>query len=344
MKGLILGGGKGTRLRPLTLNTPKPIVPVANRPFLLYQIDLMKTAGIDEIILSLAYLPRKIEDLLKDGADFDVRVRYAVESEPLGTAGAFKNAEEWIDEPAVVFNGDVLTSLDLPAVIAAHRERGAVATIVLTPVDDPSAYGLVEHDDDGRVTRFLEKPDMDAITSNQINAGTYVLEPRVFEHIPGGRPYSFERELFPALLEAGLPVYAYTSDCYWIDIGTPRHYLEAHMDILAGRFHSPSIPPTALETGGVENDASIDERSLIAPGVSIGRGARIASSVIGPSCRIREGARVVDSVVWPGATIEEHASVTGSILGRSCSVGRSAVLRSGTVLGGMSSITDFSSL
>ncbi len=343
MKGLILGGGKGTRLRPLTLNTPKPIVPVANRPFLLYQIDLMKTAGLGEIILSLSYLPRKIEDLLKDGADFDVRVHYAVEGEPLGTAGAFKNAEEWIDEPAVVFNGDVLTSLDLPAVIAAHQHTGAVATIVLTPVDDPSAYGLVEFDDAGRVTRFLEKPDMDTVTTNNINAGTYVLDPRVFEYIPGDRPFSFERELFPALLEAGLPVYAYTSDCYWIDIGTPEHYLEAHMDILAGRFRSPSIPPTALETGA-ENGASIDERSLIAPDVSIGRGARIASSVIGPNCRIREGARVVDSVVWPGVTIEENASVTGAIVGRSCSVGRSAVLKSGTVLGGMSSITDFSSV
>ena len=142
MKGLILAGGKGTRLRPLTLNTPKPIVPVANRPFLLYQLDLMKSAGITEIILSLSYQPRKIEDLLKDGADFDVLVRYAVESAPLGTAGAFKNAEEWIEGPTVVFNGDVLTSLDLGALIETHREKGAVATIFLTPVEDPTAYGL----------------------------------------------------------------------------------------------------------------------------------------------------------------------------------------------------------
>ena len=157
MKGLILAGGKGTRLRPLTLNIPKPIVPVANRPFLLYQLDLMKSAGVGEIILSLSYQPRKIEDLLKDGADFDVLIRYAIESNPLGTAGAFKNAQEWIEETTVVFNGDVLTSLDLGAVIAAHHKKGAIATIVLTPVEDPSAYGLVEFDDSGRIHRFLEK-------------------------------------------------------------------------------------------------------------------------------------------------------------------------------------------
>ena len=201
MKGLILAGGKGTRLRPLTLNTPKPIVPVANQPFLLYQIDLMRSGGIDEVILSLSYQPRKIEDLLKDGTDYGINIRYAVEGTPLGTAGAFKIAEEQITSTTVVFNGDILTGLDLSAVIARHKQSGAVATIVLTTVENPSAYGLVETAADGHVQRFIEKPGPDEITCNTVNAGIYVLEPSVLHAIPRGEPYSFERGLFPALLE-----------------------------------------------------------------------------------------------------------------------------------------------
>ena len=207
MKGLILAGGKGTRLRPLTLNTPKPIVPVANRPFLLYQLDLMKAAGISEIILSLSYQPRKIEDLLKDGADFDVLIRYAVESSPLGTAGAFKHAAEWIEGSTVVFNGDILTSVDIQAVIKTHQSTGAAATLVLTRVEDPTAYGLVESDSSGRIHRFLEKPGTDEVTVNTINAGIYVLDPSVLDVIPEGQPFSFEREVFPTLLESGKPMY-----------------------------------------------------------------------------------------------------------------------------------------
>jgi mannose-1-phosphate guanylyltransferase len=184
MKGLILAGGKGTRLRPLTINTPKPVVPVANSPFLLYQIDLMRSAGIDEIILSLSYQPRKIEDLLKDGSDYGVWIRYAVEGIPLGTGGAFKNAEEHINSTAVVFNGDVLTGIDLAAVIAHHRATHAIATIVLTPVENPSAYGLVETDAGGWIQRFIEKPGPDEITCNTINAGIYVLEPAVLKYMP----------------------------------------------------------------------------------------------------------------------------------------------------------------
>ena len=342
MKGLILAGGKGTRLRPLTLNLPKPIVPVANRPFLLYQIDLMKKAGIDEIVLSLSYQPRKIEDLLKDGADFDVLIRYAVESAPLGTAGAFKNAEEWIDGPTVVFNGDILTSVDLPSVIATHREKQSVATLVLTPVEDPSAYGLVEADSSGRIHRFLEKPGMNEITSNTINAGIYVLEPSVLEHMPAGKPFSFERELFPYLLEKGEPMYAVVSDQYWIDIGTPGKYLEVHRDILGGDFQSSAIPPSALTSDMIPIDAFVDSASLVGEGVTIRDGVRIESSVIGPNCKIDSGTHIVNSVLWSGNTIDADVRISGSILARGCYVGRSAVLRPGTLLGGKSVVTDYS--
>jgi mannose-1-phosphate guanylyltransferase len=340
MKGLILAGGKGTRLRPLTLNTPKPIVPVANEPFLLYQLDLLLSGGIDEVILSLSYQPRKIEDLLKDGADYGIHIRYAVEGTPLGTGGAFKNAEEHIDSTTVVFNGDVLTGLDLSAVIAQHKKTGAVATIVLTPVENPSAYGLVETAADGSVQRFIEKPGPDEITCNTINAGVYVLEPSVLRHMPKGEPYSFERGLFPTLLENKESVQSFILDKYWIDIGTPKKYLEVHHDILAGRFQSRRIPAMAV----CASPSMVEGNSIIDTDVTIRPGARITNSVIGRNCKIEEGARVIDSVIWAGTTLDADSHVEGAILGKGCYVGRNAVLRPGVVLGDKTVVTDFSQL
>ena len=297
MKGLILAGGKGTRLRPLTLNTPKPVVPVANSPFLLFQIDLMRSAGIDEIILSLSYQPRKIEDLLKDGSDYGVWIRYAVEGTPLGTGGAFKNAEEHIDSTAVVFNGDVLTDIDLAAVVAHHRKKGAVATIVLSPVENPSAYGLVETNPDGWIQRFIEKPGPDEITCNTINAGIYVLEPSVLKYMPKGEPYSFERGLFPTLLEHKEPVLSFISTNYWIDIGTPQKYLEVHHDILSHKFASPRVAKSALDRATLAAGTVVDEKSLIDQDVTIREGVRIENSVIGKNCKIDIDVHIVDSVL-----------------------------------------------
>jgi mannose-1-phosphate guanylyltransferase len=344
MKGLILAGGKGTRLRPLTLNTPKPIVPVANAPFLLYQLDLMMSAGITEVILSLSYQPRKIEDLLQDGADYGIGLRYAVEGTPLGTGGAFKNAEEYIDSTTVVFNGDVLTGLDLPAVIRRHRECGAVATLVLTPVDNPTAYGLVETASDGTVRRFLEKPSPDEVTCNTINAGVYVLEPSVLQYMPKNEPYSFERGLFPTLLERKERVVSFVLDKYWIDIGTPKKYLEVHHDILAGKFSSKRVPHSAVDRSTLPSDVSVDSRSIIDADVTIRSGVRIENSVIGKNCKIEEGAHIIDSVVWPGNTVDTAAHVQGAILGRGCYVGRSVTLRPGAILGDKTVATDFSQL
>jgi mannose-1-phosphate guanylyltransferase len=344
MKGLILAGGKGTRLRPLTINTPKPVVPVANSPFLLYQIDLMRTGGIGEIILSLSYQPRKIEDLLKDGSDYGVWIRYAVEGTPLGTGGAFKNAEEHINSTTVVFNGDVLTSLDLGAVIARHREKKAVATIVLTRVENPSAYGLVETDPDGWIKRFIEKPGPDEITCNTINAGIYVLEPSVLAYMPKGEPYSFERGLFPALLEHNEPVFAYIMDRYWIDIGTPRKYLEVHQDILAGKFKSDRVSPSALDRASLPASTLVDAKSIIDQEVTIRDNVLIENSVIGRNCKIAEGVHIVDSVIWSGNTIDTDARISGSLVGKGCYIGSSAILRPGVVLGDKAVVTDFSQL
>jgi NDP-sugar pyrophosphorylase family protein len=344
MQGLILAGGKGTRLRPLTINTPKPIVPVANAPFLLYQIDLMGSGGIIDIILSLSYQPRKIEDLLKDGVDYGVRIRYAVEASPLGTGGAFKNAEAHIDSTTVVFNGDVLTSINLADVIARHRERGAVATLVLTPVDNPTAYGLVETNAEGWVTRFIEKPGPDEITCNTINAGIYVLEPSVLRYMPAGEAYSFERGLFPTLLENKEPVLSYILNDYWIDIGTPKKYLEVHHDILSKKFVSKRVAPSSLDRATLPPDAFVDQKSLIDADVKIGSGVRIENSVIGRNCKIDHGAHVIDSVVWSGNTIDSDARVIGSVLGKGCYIGHAATLRPGAVLGDKTVVTDYSAL
>src|SRR4026207_1553753 len=257
MKAILLAGGKGTRLRPLTIHTPKPIVPIFNRPFLHYQIDLLKQVPeIDEVILSLNYQPRRIEEIFGDGSDTGIKIRYVVEPAPLGTGGAIKYAGDKLTESVVVFNGDVLTQIDLAAVIRLHRERQAKATIVLTPVDNPAAYGLVETDAAGNVTRFLEKPNPDEITTNNINAGIYVLEPDTFDRIPKDTPYSIERSYFPSLIERGETFVAYVERGYWIDIGTPEKYTQVHRDIMDGRYTSPRFEH--FRSAWISPDARVD--------------------------------------------------------------------------------------
>src|ERR1044072_8953041 len=231
MQALILAGGKGTRLRPLTMHTPKPIVPIAGAPFLLYQLDLLKRADVRDVILSLSYQPHKIEDKLGDGTDYNVRISYTVEASPLGTAGAYRNAAGLIRETTVIFHGDVLTDIDMNEVIRLHRQRDAAATIVLTPVANPTAYGLVETDSEDHVRRFLEKPKPEEVTCDTINAGIYILEPRVLDYIPEGGPFMFEYGVVPHLRERREPFYAYTWRGYWRDIGTASSYLQANMDV-----------------------------------------------------------------------------------------------------------------
>src|SRR6476620_1858392 len=250
MKALLLVGGQGTRLRPLTLHQPKSIVPIFNRPFLHYQLDLLKQVPeIDEVILSLNYQPRRIEEIFGDGGESGLPIRYAVEPAPLGTAGAVRYAGESLRESVVVFNGDVLTEVDLAAVIALHRERKAKATIVLTPVDNPTAYGLVETDAHGNVTRFLEKPNADEITCDTINAGIYVLEPDTFDRIPKDTPWSIDRSFFPSLIERKEAFVAYVYRGYWIDIGTPEKYMQVHGDIMDGHYTGHRAVPFMTTPG-----------------------------------------------------------------------------------------------
>lgn len=247
MKAVLLVGGEGTRLRPLTCNTVKAMVPVANKPFLEHIIAYLSSHGVDEIVVTLCYLPDRIRDYFGDGRRFGVKMDYVREESPLGTAGAVKNAAAHLDSTFVVLNGDIFTGLDLSNMIVAHRYRGAEATIALTPVDNPTAYGVVEMEQTGRVRRFVEKPPPDQVTSNLINAGTYVLEPCVLEEIPAGMPCMFEHHVFPGLLQRRAAFYGYVSSTYWLDIGTPEKYRKLNCDLVAGTCPS-GVGVTAGET------------------------------------------------------------------------------------------------
>lgn len=349
MKAILLAGGKGTRLRPLTIHTPKPIVPIFGRPFLHYQIDLLRTVPeVDEVILSLNYQPRRIEEVFGHGDGLGLTLNYVVEPSPLGTAGAVRYAGESLDSTVIVFNGDVMTSVDLPGVLQLHRERRAKATIVLTPVDNPSEYGLVETDGAGNVRRFLEKPKPDEITCNTINAGIYILEPDTFDRIPKDTAWSIERSFFPSLVDRGETFVAWIHGGYWIDIGTPGKYMQVHRDIMDGRCCSPQLPgaspPASRVWEGARVEAGadirppvfIDEGTVVKPGATIGPYA-----VIGRQCQVEEEATVESSIVWSGSRVGRDATVKGSILGRHCHVGRSASL-DGVVLGDKSAVTDYS--
>lgn len=349
MKAILLAGGKGTRLRPLTLHTPKPIVPIFDRPFLHYQIDVLREVPeIDEVILSLNYQPRRIEDVFGDGASLGIRLRYVVEPSPLGTGGAVRYAARGVAETLVVFNGDVMTAVDLKAVIALHRERRAAATIVLTPVDNPSAYGLVETAPDGRVLRFVEKPDPAQVTSHTINAGIYVLEPGALERIPRDTPYSIERAYFPSLIAHGEIFVAHVDRGYWIDIGTPARYLQVHRDIFDGRFARGPVAGTDWRAPQVSSEARVDAGARLEPpcfvdaGVQVRAGATIGPyTVIGRGVLVEEGAMVRESVVWANSRLGRDAQVTGAILGRQTHIGRSAGVSAGVVLGDRTVLTDY---
>jgi NDP-sugar pyrophosphorylase family protein len=354
MKAILLAGGKGTRLRPLTIHTPKPIVPIFDRPFLHYQLDLLKQVPeIDEVILSLNYQPRRIEEIFGDGSDSGLAIRYVVEPAPLGTGGAVRYASESLRDSVVVFNGDVLTQVDLAAVIALHRERKAKATIVLTPVENPSAYGLVETDARGNILRFLEKPNADEITCDTINAGIYVLEPDTFDRIPKDTPWSIERSFFPSLIERHETFVAYVDRGYWIDIGTPDKYMQVHRDVMDGRYVAHRAAPFVTAPGAawvspdarIEDGAIVDAPCFIDEGTVVKAGARVGPyTVIGRQCHIEEHAVLDRAIVWANNRVSQDAIVRESILGRHCHIGRNASVEDGVVLGDKSVVTDYSRL
>ncbi len=347
MKAVILAGGFGTRLRPLTLEIPKPIVPIFDRPFLYYQVDLLrKVPDIDEVILSLNYRPERIEARVGDGAEAGLPLQYRVEPHPLGTGGAVKFATRGVRDTVMVLNGDVLTDIDLNAVVALHRERGARATIVLTPVDNPSAYGLVETDARGNVRRFLEKPGPDEITCDTINAGIYLLEPATFDRIPDDTPWSIERRFFPSLVDRRETFVAHVARRYWLDIGSPASYMQAHRDLMAGRCAAGPFrekPPGSVQPGAgcrIAAGAAISGPSFLGDGCVVEEGARIGpESVVGPGCTIGPRAVVERSIVWGDSAVGADAVVRGAILGEACRVGDGAEIGVGSVLGSRSALS-----
>jgi NDP-sugar pyrophosphorylase family protein len=342
MQALILAGGKGTRLRPLTVYTPKPIVPVLNRAFLLYQIEILRRAEIVDITLSLNYQPDKIEHLLGDGSDYGVNLRYLTEPQPLGTGGAYKFAEDAIRETTVVFNGDVLTDLEIFKVIEFHRQKKAEATIVLTAVENPSAYGLVETEGDGRVQRFLEKPKPEQLadlTTNNINAGIYVLEPSVLDLIPTGENTSFEYNVFPDLLDGKREFFAFVmKNNYWRDIGTPESYLAAHHDFLSGQIQNFELEKSG--NAEISHTAIVDKTSIIGADCIIKPNARVINSVLGVGVHVDEKAFIENSVVWSHTRVANSAHIQNAIVGRSCHIGRNVSVSGGSVLGDKTSLTD----
>lgn len=339
MKAVILVGGEGTRLRPLTFTIPKPMIPLANRPFLEHVVEYLKSHGIDDIILSMCYRPDVIERHFGDGRGFGVKLTYVIESSPLGTAGGVKNVEKHLDGTFFVFNGDVLTDLDLTAMLRAHRDRGAKATLGLTPVEDPTAYGLVETHDDLRVKAFVEKPTWDRVTTNLINAGTYILEPEVLDHVPPDTFYMFERGLFPFLLQKGDPVYGFPSDAYWIDVGTPEKYLTVHRDLLSGRM-SRALPGRRLGEGiwvgegcDIDSSARLIGPIVLGDRVKIGEGTVLTGPLaLGDNCTIGSHCTIEDAIVWPGTTIDSRVVMKHCVIGRNSAVGENSWIAQGAVV------------
>jgi mannose-1-phosphate guanylyltransferase len=350
MQAVILVGGEGTRLRPLTSTVPKPVVPLVDRPFISFMLEWLSKHGIDDVIMSCGFLATSVRNVLGDGAGLGIRLRFVEEPDPRGTAGALKFAESMLDERFLMLNGDVLTDIDLTAQIAQHERTGAKATLSLVPVADPSAYGLVHLNEDHSVRDFVEKPSPDAIDTNLISAGAYVLQREILQLVPADRNVSIEREVWPALIGKGL--YGFPSDSYWLDIGSPERYLQGTFDIIEGNVQTAVgerlgsdwlaiddsaeiagrvIPPAVLERGvRVAQGAQVGSLVVLGEDVSIGAGTTVERSVILNGAQIGENCRLRDCIVAAGCRIGARTTVTGgAVLGEGVTVGADNVIAHG---------------
>jgi len=311
MRAVVLVGGFGTRLRPLTLTTPKPMLTVGHRSIVENLVHMLARAGVNEVVLGLGFRPEPFVQAFPDGTCAGVRLHYAVEPEPLDTGGAIRFAADdaGINETFIVVNGDIITDLDVSALVARHQETGAEATIHLTPVEDPSAYGVVAIDQDGRVERFVEKPAPGTAPSNLINAGTYVFEPSILQRIPTGRKVSIERETFPAVVADGR-LFAWSTNDYWIDTGRPETYRQANLDLIDG--HRSFMVPMVGDGAVVDPSAEV-RHSLISPGAEVGAQSLIIDSVILPGAKIGAGAQVRESIVM--GSVGPRAIIVDSVIG-----------------------------
>lgn len=350
MQAVILVGGEGTRLRPLTSTVPKPVVPLVDRPFIVYMLEWLRRHGVDDVILSCGFLATSVRNVLGDGSAFDLRLRFVEEPEPRGTAGALKYAADLLDERFLMLNGDVLTDIDLTAQLAQHDATGATGTLALVPVADPSAYGLVRLREDSSVAEFLEKPPADQIDTNLISAGAYVLERGVLDLVPPDKPVSIEREVWPRLVGNGL--YGFEANAYWLDIGTPERYLQGTFDIIEGNvatavaqrlgdgFLSVSddavvdgrvVPPAVVERGvRIAAGAHVGSLVVLGDGVTVGRGSSVERSVVLQGAEIGAECVLRDCIVGPGVRIGDRTQVTnGAVLGEGVTIGAENVVTRG---------------
>jgi mannose-1-phosphate guanylyltransferase len=336
MQAVILVGGEGTRLRPLTSTVPKPVVPLVDRPFIAFMLEWLQGHGIDDVIMSCGFLATSVRNVLGDGSALGIKLRFVEEPDPRGTAGALKFAESLLDERFLMLNGDVLTDIDLTGQIAQHERTGAKATLALAPVADPSAYGLVHLNEDRSVKDFVEKPSSDRIDTNLISAGAYVLEREILELVPPNRNVSIEREVWPALIGAGL--YGFPADAYWLDIGTPERYLQGTFDIIEGNVDTSVRARLGERWLAVANDTEVHGRvippAVLERGVHIAPGAHVGSLVVlGENVRVGPGSTVERSVILSGAEIGAGCTLRDCIVAAGCRVGDGTRIEGGAVLG-----------
>jgi mannose-1-phosphate guanylyltransferase len=336
MQAVILVGGEGTRLRPLTSTVPKPVVPLVDRPFISFMLEWLHGHGIDDVIMSCGFLATSVRNVLGDGSGLGMRLRFVEEPDPRGTAGALKYAEPMLDERFLMLNGDVLTDIDLTAQIAQHDATGARATLALVPVPDPSAYGLVHLQEDNSVRDFVEKPSSDAIDTNLISAGAYVLERDVLELVPAERKVSIEREVWPLLVGKGL--YGFPSRSYWLDIGSPQRYLQGTFDIIEGNVRT--AVGERLAGDWVAIDAGADVRGRVIPpavverGASVAEGAHVGSLVVlGEDVTVATGCSVERAVILNGSEIADGCVLSDCIVAAGCRIGPRSRITDGAVLG-----------
>ncbi|SEG93812.1 nucleotidyltransferase [Actinacidiphila yanglinensis] len=330
-EAVLLVGGKGTRLRPLTVHTPKPMVPAAGVPFLTHQLARARAAGVEHVVMATSYLAEVFEPYFGDGSALGLHLEYVTETEPLGTGGALRNVAHRLHsapgEPVLVFNGDILTGLDIGALVATHRTSGADVSLHLTRVEDPRAFGLVPTDPDGRVTAFLEKPQTpEEIVTDQINAGAYVFTRALLDEIPSGRPVSVERETFPGLLAAGAHLHGMVDSTYWLDLGTPEAFVRGSADLVLGRAPSPAVPGRhgerlVLPGAVVADDAKLFGGTSVAAGAVIGSGALVEGSTVLPGARIAPDAVIRDSLIGANAHIGDRTVLVGAVVGDNAVVG-----------------------
>ncbi|HEX6491406.1 MAG TPA: sugar phosphate nucleotidyltransferase, partial [Gaiellaceae bacterium] len=340
MKAVVMAGGEGTRLRPLTSNQPKPMVPVVGKPCMEHIVELVRGHGIEDVIVTVAFLPQAIRSYFGDGEALGARIEYSVEESPLGTAGSVRLASEKLEDTFVVISGDALTDVNLEKLVDFHRAREAAVTIGLKSVENPLEFGIVVTDDEGRIERFLEKPSWGQVFSDTINTGIYVLEPEVLRHIPTDRPYDFSKELFPLLLEMGRPMYGYVFGEYWQDIGNLEQFRQANFDALDGAV-ALNIPGIRLRGNvWIGEGVELDDLEQIEGPAFVGNYCRIATdaavapfSVLSASVTLRERARTSRSVIDASTYIGRSAVIEGAIVGRSCDIGSHVLVQEGAAIG-----------